>query len=26
MKLNLGNFHVKDLKFGEKTELKDGIL
>ena len=26
MKLNLGNFHVKDLKFGEKTELKGGIL
>ena len=26
MKLNQGNFHVKDLKFGEKTELKGGIL
>ena len=26
MKLNLANFHVKDIVFGEKTELKNGIL
>ncbi|AYO29895.1 beta-aspartyl-peptidase [Biomaibacter acetigenes] len=26
MKLELGNFHVKDLVFGEKTGFKDGIV
>lgn len=26
MKLNIVNFHVKDIKFGDKTELVDGIL
>lgn len=26
MKLTLGNFHVKDIQFGEKTFFKDGIL
>lgn len=26
MKLNLVNFHVEDIVFGDKTEYKDGIL
>lgn len=26
MKLTLGNFHVKDIQFGEETFFKDGIL
>lgn len=26
MKLEIGNFHVKDVVFGGKTEFKDGIL
>ena len=26
MKLELGNFYVKDICFGDKTSLKDGIL
>lgn len=26
MKLELGNFHVKDVKFGEKTRFENGIL
>lgn len=26
MKLELGNFHVKDARFGEKTYFEDGIL
>lgn len=26
MKLELGNFHVKDIRFGDRTELKDGVL
>ncbi|EFG86080.1 putative glycine reductase, subunit ABC [Clostridium carboxidivorans P7] len=26
MKLEIGNFHVKDIVFGEKTSYKDGIL
>lgn len=26
MKLELGNFYVKDIRFGDKTALKDGIL
>lgn len=25
-KLEIGNFHVKDIQFGEKTSFKDGIL
>jgi len=26
MKLELGNFHVKEIRFADKTEYKDGIL
>lgn len=26
MKLEIGNFYVKDIQFGEKTEYQDGIL
>lgn len=26
MKLEIGNFHVKDMVFGEKTAFRDGIL
>ena len=26
MKLTLANFHVQDIRFGDKTELKQGIL
>ncbi|MCL2578941.1 MAG: glycine/sarcosine/betaine reductase component B subunit [Oscillospiraceae bacterium] len=26
MKLTLANFHVKDIIFGDKTQLKDGVL
>lgn len=26
MKLEIGNFHVKDVVFGEKTSFKDGLL
>lgn len=26
MKLELGNFYVKDICFGDQTSLKDGLL
>lgn len=26
MKLEIGNFHVRDIVFGDKTEFKDGLL
>ena len=26
MKLELGNFHVEDIEFGEKTAFNDGLL